>query len=320
MTSYTCEDAINMAKRLQSMLSNVDTCSRDTAGKISEIANGVRKIERGFRLKFIHDNKDDIDRKHKASIEAAKRENASKGLRGSVRVGHILPLEEDDNKIRSRRYPLTIGYRNIVVTSSKIAPMHNLHPTILRDENGHILENVWQFSHVYPRIAEQSQERSGWKYSAQNHIREGQIHPSYQQWRSAGIAFKLPVRHPAPGSTLAYIISPLDGSTIKPDDARSAYCEFYMKYARETDEFKQLHDMLDQGYNIQLLDVNGPQKICDSDGRYSFPYDIMASGVYGEDGVGSLPMNEAVYAVFRDAGKLRLSHIYPLAWHLSALM
>ena len=67
--------------------------------------------------------------------------------------------------------------------------------------------------------------------------------------------------------------------------------------ATKTKDFGTLRELLDAGYNIQILDVDGPERLVDEDGSVKAPYDQMPEStlkdkVYGETGVGSIAINE----------------------------
>ena len=76
-------------------------------------------------------------------------------------------------------------------------------PYNLRDENGIIMENKWQFSKIYrtvpavPMPYSTNDKRIVWNHSAETHIDvNGQPTQAYYAWRSKGFAAQDPIRFP----------------------------------------------------------------------------------------------------------------------------
>lgn len=64
--------------------------------------------------------------------------------------------------------------------------------------------------------------------------------------------------------------------------------------AEKCKDFDVIYQLLDEGYNVQILDVDGPRRTVPSGGEEpAFPYNQMPEGKYGENGVGSIEINEA---------------------------
>jgi hypothetical protein len=69
----------------------------------------------------------------------------------SIRVGTI----------KNNKKPSFDGFKSILVLT-KSSPYGELGPYVLKDEDGKIMENIWQFSKVYKQIPKTTQRYSQW--------------------------------------------------------------------------------------------------------------------------------------------------------------
>lgn len=272
---------------------------------------------------ILHDLKD--------SVEAAKEANQKAGQPGKIRVGRIAGMHE-----KGKKYPITYGYLNVVVTSHNTRGLGaQLSPYVLKDKQGRLMENTWQFAKFYdevPLIPIKSESRDGWTYPATIFTEdEDIILGEYWKWRAQGMMHPKPVRYPvgfADRHNCRFAIWPknLDISKIdkvttaelcKPDmdydeldylaARRAIYCPLYIHLARQTDDYKTLQKMLQEGYNLQILDVDGPR-------RDRLPASLeMPEGVYGEDKVGSIEINEKNIKALLDYTGSPFGHGFTLA-------
>jgi hypothetical protein len=245
------------------------------------------------------------------SVRRAQEENAETGRSGALRVGKIAGRYD-----RGAKYPVTVGYLNIVVTSiNKSGLGSQLSPFCLRDEQNHIMENIWQFSKLYSSVPKVSATASNtWSWKAEIHDMNGEIQPNYWKWREAGMNHPDPVRSPVPkeyrGRCLCSIVEASDGAIERLDymQARKRiYIPTYVRLARRTLDYDVLVEMLAQGYNLQILDFDGPTREDHS------PYDAMIAGEYGEDGVGSLAIDTRVLEELLQDTMHPFGHGYVLA-------
>jgi|GEM_PF-2813902 len=308
-----------------------------------EILLGMKEISDKLNRDRIKNDKTEIDRRYEESIEEARAENVQQGKCGRLRVGKIAGMFD-----KGRKYPITYGYRNIIVVSQNKNKLGSeLSPFVLKDENGQIMENIWQFSKIYEQITAQNQ-KSGWNWKAETHVKkenvkilqkelrtraEGKMRESeldvssfielkYWSWRESGIKFEEPVRFPV-GSADRYkclgLVWPFDENCVafsaktpmKIMDYNQArkevYIPLYIKLAQQTDDFKKLKKLLKQGYNLQILDIDGPKKI----------YSGMTSGIYGEDKVGSIEITPETLKMLLEDTDHPFGHGYCLAMALS---
>jgi len=149
-------------------------------------------------------------------------------------------------------------------------------PYCLKDENGQIMENVWQFSKAYAKIPKVVNRYSRynskviWKYPAEVHIGpDGEVNENYWSWRKKGMRNPYAVRYPvgfskeARASCLYSLWKNEEGKYEKLDyvEARKKiYKPVYVELVKKTEKFKKLKKMLEKGINLLILEVDGPQQ------------------------------------------------------------
>src|SRR4051812_28232334 len=97
---------------------------------------------------------------------------------------------------KGRQDPQYPGYTAVVVLTRGTNVWGELGPYDLKDENGRIMENVWQFSKVYPAVEATTQYKSRfqrvvvWEHGAEAHLLDpgagaapGNLAPAYWAWR-----------------------------------------------------------------------------------------------------------------------------------------
>jgi len=231
--------------------------------------------------------------------EGPKRKRAH----GSVYVAKYRP---------GRPLPLvpTPGCTNVLMHTSASGLGGPLSPYVLRDEQGQLLENVWQFSKLYRKVTAQRiplgryhPDTIVWEHPAEVHVDEetGDPTPAYWEWRRKGMGNERAVRYPNgfAGRTQCVCSIMLDdnGNTrLGYIEARKRiYCAEYARLAPRTDAFKKLHRLLtEQGRDIQLVEVDGPD-----------PKDF--------GGVTSLLMDEALVRRLVNDPKRPFGHGYVIA-------
>jgi hypothetical protein len=268
------------------------------------------------------------------SIQKAQQENKAAGRRGQIRVGRIATRFE-----KGKKFPITAGFVNIVVTSHNTTKLGaRLSPYVLKDARGRLMENIWQFAKVYPSVPKiKGTDKCGWSWKSEVHIVEGELQSAYWEWRKAGMEFKEPIRYPVGFNArhhCAYAVWPTNFNPNRLDDPKKdwlndsyvemdnlsyiearqkIYCPVYMYLAKQTEDFQVLTNLLDEGYNLQILDVDGPKLFKDHTGKAVPPYELMTEGVYGESGVGSIPITEySIKAMMKDTTQA-FGHGYALA-------
>jgi len=251
------------------------------------------------------------------SIELAHQENKKNNRPGSLRVGKL---------IDSAKFAVTNGFINVCVTSHNPNGLGaSLSPYRVTDDQGRIHENLWQFAKVYENIPEQKLPK--WTWPAETFTVKGEVQPNYWKWREAGMKHKQAVRYPVGKEArhgCLYALWPKNYDEIlnpKAEMEKLAYVEgrkriyagLYVRFVKKEADFEKLKNMLADGYNIQILDVDGPEIIPDEHGTAVPPTDQMTVGQYGESGVGSIEVNENNIRMLLNETRRQFGHGFCLA-------
>jgi hypothetical protein len=204
--------------------------------------------------------------------------------RGQVRVAKYYPGKSE---------PETPGFRNVLIHVSSSGLGGTLSPFVLRNEKGQLLENVWQFSKLYPAVTQQRiplsrfrKETIIWEHPAEVHVnqrspqvvdqRSPQVvdqrspavepTPAYWAWRKKGENNHYAVRYPNGFHGRTTCICSLwqaepDGPFERLgyiEARKKIYCGEYRRLAPQTGAFQRLLSLLAQGMNLQLVEVDGP--------------------------------------------------------------
>lgn len=197
----------------------------------------------------------------------------------------------------SRHYPgkdlvAVPNFKNILIHTTAVNLGGELSPFVLRDEEGSILENVWQFSKVYPRVSKQHVYQSRfhpdkiiWDWPEETHVdSEGNILQEYWKWRAAGMKNEYPVRYPngyRGRHECLHSLWPKNLEASSPNietldyiQARKRiYCGEYLRLAPRMGDFAKLEQLLDEGTNLLIFEVDGPDPLNPS--RYPSAVDRM---------------------------------------------
>ena len=201
-----------------------------------------------------------------------------KAARGKICVAKYFP---------GKPLPKTPGFYNVFIHTTNSNLGGELSPFVLKDEKGHLLENVWQFSKVYAYVNAQCIKLSRfhprviiWEHPKEVHVDDGKVLPAYWKWREKGMNNHYAVRYPNGyhgRHQCLYSLWPRnDGSgefeKLSYIEARKKiYCGEYVRFAPQTAHFRKLQAMLAGGTNLQIIEVDGP------DFRLNFPpYDQLS--------------------------------------------
>lgn len=143
-------------------------------------------------------------------------------------------------------------------------PLYELVPYCLRDSEGHIHENIWQFSKVYPAVAAQHEIKAGkviWSHPAEVHVKDGAITDAYLKWRQKGYDNPYAVRYPNGFHGRNKCIGALwfDGEWKILDYVtarKKIYCPTYVALARLTPAYQKLKAMVDAGHSLQICEMD----------------------------------------------------------------
>lgn len=189
-------------------------------------------------------------------IEAERMKNVNSGNIGKVRVARIIG--------RYKPAPEAPGFITINVTSMNTKSVGaELSPFRLKTAEGYIFENLWQFSKFYDVVDSVGGDGSNdnettWHYDFEQHSVNGNPNELYWKWREAGYKFPHPVRYPV-GKGKKPICSIWNGARLGYIEARKQiYIPIYTELAKKTEDYAIIKCLVDAGYNIQLLDFDGP--------------------------------------------------------------
>ena len=167
--------------------------------------------------------------------------------------------------------PKVPGYRKIIPLT-KSTPYFSLSPYSLKDSQGTLIENVWQFSKVYKKVPKIRQtysrwdQRVIWAHPAEEHLREMKLMPEYWAWRTKGFQTHDAVRYPVGikhRKTCEYSVfaGPEGYEQLGYVDARKKiYVPLYIQAIQQEKQFLELKLRLQRGEKLLIIDVDGPHE------------------------------------------------------------
>jgi hypothetical protein len=173
--------------------------------------------------------------------------------------------------------PKKDGYTNILIHTQETNLGGKLSPYNVKNEKGQILENIWQFSKWYPSVDKQEIHLSArypnsrviWNHPAETHAIKDEPTDEYWAWREKGMNNPYAVRYPAGFQNRHNCICSLwedDNGEYDQLDYLTArkviYCGEYIKAYKSIDDYHLLKKKLDNGENLQIIEVDGPDPTC----------------------------------------------------------
>lgn len=218
----------------------------------------------------------------------------------SIRVGKY--------DYRTKIQPITEGYTNVLIHTT--GP---LSPYTMKDDNGFIMENYWQFSKIWERveridqpISQYQPQKTRWRHKAEIHVDEDfSITPKYWRWREKGFSHDRWVRYPnghrlhreALGSVIG---DAKDYEIVDYIEARKRiYYPKYREIAKSTKKFRELKKIYEEGGKLQINEVDGPT-YCEE-----YPYNLTVDN--------SIKIDEEILRVLIDNPSQAFGHGYSLA-------
>lgn len=144
-------------------------------------------------------------------------------------------------------------------------------PYILKDDDGIIMENKYQFSKIYKEVPATTQYYSRWNktviwnHPSEVHYSNGQILPAYWAWREKGMNNPYYVRYPVGFHNMHKCLF-----SIKDNDPNShldyvearkqIYLPIYCDAVRKEPKFLELKNRLNHGENLLIIEVDGPHQ------------------------------------------------------------
>lgn len=189
-----------------------------------------------------------------------------------IRVGRR--VYNKDGSFTDPSYP---GFTNIFCLT-KSSEYGSVGPYELKDENGWIMENIYQAHKIYKKVPKSVQRYSRydqtiiWDHGAEQHMDEksNAILPAYWIWREKLMKNKYPVRYPVGFNYRDQCVGSIylkdsndktNYQTLNYIDARKQiYMPVFIKLARNHHQFKELLDRLKKGENLLIIEVDGPHQ------------------------------------------------------------
>jgi hypothetical protein len=173
--------------------------------------------------------------KRQELVEEARQRNALYDQAGSVRLQTLYHYR--DQSAPSKRWRELPGFRNVSVCQGAkkwkaLAPRF-LGPLVFDGVPAVNLANVWTYSQV----------------TAQD-LRNGAIKPEWFEHRRWG--FGQPDKKRSAQQTPLFWLWE-GGAQLDLVQARKAYCALYARLVQAKDEYRELHLLVQQGYNLQLF-------------------------------------------------------------------
>jgi len=237
-----------------------------------------------------------------------------------IRVGSI---QYKDGK--QQPHPTYPNYIPVVVMTAS-SKYWNLSPYNLRNSQGVIMENEWQFSKVYeevPKISKQENRYSKriiWQHPKETHYnpKTNKFTPEYLKWRQKGFKTQDPIRYPV-GWTHRHkcLFATVETDPIVKLDyvesRKEIYLPIYCRLVKEQQQFKDLKKMLSEGKNLLILEVDGPHQ--ESLPYYKSTYSVQDDFI----DQGSIEVNLENMKIMLNDPKHAFGHGYCLGLALSDL-
>ena len=165
-----------------------------------------------------------------------------------------------------------------------------LSPYVVKNDQGHLIENIWQSAKLYPSVSAQRIAKHRmrpddivWEHVAEQHITNRNpltLSPLYWVWREKLLNAHYAVRYPNGFQGRHSVIGALwpareddkltpENSTVGPDgkkyilldyieSRKRIYSTLYLQLCKNDPEMERLRGLLRQGEKIQLWEVDGP--------------------------------------------------------------
>lgn len=161
-----------------------------------------------------------------------------------------------------------------VIVMTKCSKYASLSPYELKDENGIIMENKWQFSKIYNYVPKTTEYYSRydkkiiWDHPHEKHIIDNKITKEYIQWRNKGFSNKYAVRYPVGFKHRKNVIGCIKDIKVKDvkenvlnyvDARKEIYVPEYCRLVEKKEQFKEFVEMLKDKKNLMIIEVDGPK-------------------------------------------------------------
>lgn len=194
-------------------------------------------------------------------------------MSGQIRVGR-----RTYNSDGTYTDPTFSGFKQILCLT-KSTEYGSLGPYVLKDEKGHIMENIWQFSKIYEKVPATKEKYSRydptviWEHSEEIHFVDNKPTKEYKLWRQKGFKCKYPVRYPVGFKNRHKCIGSLTSAEYNKcvndenyvpklltyiEARKEIYVKTYTNLVKKQPDFTKLLKMLRDGTNLLVIEVDGP--------------------------------------------------------------
>ena len=229
-------------------------------------------------------------------------------MSGIVRVGQC-------KYINGKRIdPSYENFTNIVCLT-KSTPYGDIGPYCLKNNQGQIMENIWQFSKIYESVPKSIQKYSRyqnfviWDWPAEVHYKDNKPTKEYTRWRNTGMNNKYPVRYPVGYSHRHKCLGVLHENKLIDyiDSRKLVYGPLYCDLVKKTTTFKNLQKRLLKGENLLICEVD----VAFQEGMeyYKTNYNVDDSFIENN----TMIVNEQNFNIVLNDSKYRMGHGYFLA-------
>lgn len=194
---------------------------------------------------------------------------------GEIRVGRIKYVNGKPVQ------PKFEGFTPIVVMT-KSSEYGDLGPYVLKNDEGHIMENIWQFSKLYPWVPASKQTYSRfdktviWDHPQETHVKDGKPTEKYWQWRQKGMENPEPVRYPVGNGAhkrkCICVLSDCNERLGIAEGRKQVYLKTYSELVKKEPKFVELVERCRSGENLLIIEVDGPHQ--ETLGYYKEKYGI----------------------------------------------
>ncbi len=175
------------------------------------------------------------------------------------------------NSQGTRTDPSYPGFTPIIVLMKGHSDWGVLGPYNLTDENGRIMESIYQFSKVYKKVPATTQYYSRWdkkviwSHPEETHYDNGQLLPAYWEWREKGMNNPYYVRYPVGyGYMHKCLFSIPENDLTKKlnyiEARKQIYVPLYCGLVKKQAKFLELKNLLISGENLLIIEVDGPHQ------------------------------------------------------------
>lgn len=139
----------------------------------------------------------------------------------------------------------------------------------MKNENGQLMENIWQFSKIYEKIEKSSQVMNRynnkiiWEWPSDTHLIDNKITDNYYKWRESGFNAKDPIRYPVGFNgrknckgVLMEDFKDFSEALGYVESRKKVYGPVYTEMLIKTKRFQNLKKRLENGENLMICEVD----------------------------------------------------------------